>query len=256
MAQNKALDVLADMSVSSFALTPATARKADALTPEAVREAASTVASHKHAADKVAGEVMWEAGLLTHYVVVTSKAIGAEGLWEAQGDYAKSIGFSPAYVTRLKRLGRAAVVHGVRKGSARWTFLASFADRAEVGKAVALDDTDEFGAVIDAIAESTRKTGKYTLPGSTEAPALEGGEQGANRQPSGEVEVTERAEAERVVQPTVGDVRAVLRSLAETVKSLNADDWSAVEDGVLALVSNENTRRVTLAAAEAKRAGK
>jgi len=253
MAKTSALDVLADMSGSAFVLTPAKAAKADSLTPEAVREAAGTVLTHKSAADRIVGDVMWEAGLLTHYVTVTAKAIGSDGLWEAQGDYAKAIGYSPAYVTRLKRLGRAAVVHGVRKGSARWTFLASFADRAEVGQAVKSDDREEFEAVIDALIESTRKAGKYAVPGA-ETPAIEGGEQGANRTPSGETEVTEREADRETVVTTIGDMREAFRVLASKVKDLSNEDWSAVEDMWESLRSNENTRRVTLAQAARKAA--
>lgn len=78
-----------------------------------VDTAVQTVKSGKANADRVAGQVMWNAALLTHSVISSGHVGSGKDSTMTQGDYVKSIGFSPAYGTALKRLGRAAVVHGV-----------------------------------------------------------------------------------------------------------------------------------------------
>jgi hypothetical protein len=128
-------------------------------------EAVRTVAAEKAAHDKIAGHLMWNAGLLAYNVLDLNRKdyVGKGKAFETQEEYVKACGWtSKGYATTLKRLGRAAVVHGVKRTSAEWTFLASHAQRGEVGKAIALDDSEEFAKSIKSLAAQMAEHGSIT----------------------------------------------------------------------------------------------
>lgn len=188
---------------------------------------------------KVRGHVMWNAALHAHYVLDVAKGdyIGAEGRWADQGQYAAAMGYGKSYGTTLKRLGRAATVHGVRRGSATWTFLASHAQRAEVGKAIALDDTEAFKAEVKRLAENWQKLGTVK-----DGPTPRGGQPDDGGQTPGKGgEAPEEGETR---EATMGEL---LDLLSESVKSLTRDDWATVENRLQAIITRENTIRTKAA---------
>ena len=206
----------------------------------AVREAAAGV-------DKARGEVMWDAALLVHFVVDPSTKdaagiIGEGRAYNDQSDYVvRGLGFAKSYGTTLKRLGRAAIVHKVRKGSREWTFLASNAQRAEVGKAVALDDTAAFKSAVKELAERMSVSGTLALPKSRGAQPDDGSGTAGN---GGDAEET-RAQAETGAQVmSVGDL---LAALSDAVKGMTRDDWAATESRMHDIITRENTIRAKAA---------
>lgn len=217
-------------------LTVATAKREQAATD--LRQIAKTVADSKRQADRVVGDVMWTAALTTHNVAEVSRAIGKDGVWSSQADYAKAIGFGPAYVTRLKRLGRAAVVLGVTKSSREWTFLASYADRAPVGKAIA-DATDSadlkrrLKPLMAEMAEHGKITTGARVPQiASEKDGEKDGEKGAEKS---------------TTPPTLGDVRAMLRDVETAIHGLSPVEAEKAERALVKMAAGLAKRRETLA---------
>lgn len=123
------------------------------------------VATEKSAHDKIKGHLMWNAGLLAFNVLDVNRKdyVGEGKAFETQEAFVNSLGWSSkGYATTLKRLGRAAVVHGVKRTSAEWTFLSQNAQRGEVGKAIALDDTAEFQKAVKGLAAQMAEHGSIT----------------------------------------------------------------------------------------------
>lgn len=185
---------------------------------------------------KVRGHVMWNAALHAHYVLDVAKGefLGEGGRWQDQGQYAAAMGYGKSYGTVLKRLGRAATVHGVRRGSATWTFLASHAQRAEVGKAVALDDTAEFKAEISRLADNWAKLGTVK-----DGPVTREGQPGDGSDTAGNGGDPAEGQSE-VREVTMGEL---LDALSESVKSLTREDWATVENRLTAIITRENQIR-------------
>lgn len=208
---------------------------AAALTAQ-VRDAAASV-------DKERGNVMWDAALLVHFVVSPETKdhagiIGEGRAYNDQSDYVvRGLGFAKSYGTTLKRLGRAAIVHKVRKGSREWTFLASNAQRAEVGRAVALDDTAEFKASVKELAERMSTSGTLALPKRGDARPDEGSGTAGNGGDDGE------SQAQAQQGESTMSVGELLAALGEAVKGLDREDWAATEDRMTAIITRENTIR-------------
>lgn len=147
-----------------------------------VVSAAQGVKDLKGAEDAIKGLRMWNAALETH-AVMERKLIGNTGrangyalkdgcVWATQADYADAIGYSPSYVTQLKSLGEAAF-KGVTPQSDEWTFLISWATRAEVRKAVAESNTvKQIQTAIKPMVKSVKET--RTLPTVKREPRPEG----------------------------------------------------------------------------------
>lgn len=202
--------------------------------------AVAAVVSERHAVERVAGHVMWNAALLTYNVLEVNKGeyigSGEDKPWKDQTDYVvKGLGFSKGYGTTLKRLGRAAVVHGVTRGSAEWGFLASHAQLAPVGKAIALDDTEEFRRLIKGYAAEMRAHG--AIKGSARTPQIASeGEGEGSGEGSGE-----SAPAPATERPaTVADI---LNALDAAAKAADREGWAAIEDRLSRIIEREVTLR-------------
>lgn len=182
---------------------------------------------------KVRGHVMWNAALHAHYVLDVAKAefVGEGQRWADQGQYAAAMGYGKSYGTTLKRLGRAATVHGVRRGSATWTFLASHAQRAEVGKAIALDSTDEFKAEVKRLAENWAKLGTVK-----DGPVTREGQPGDGSSVAGNGGDASEGQSGEASEVTIGQL---LDLLSEAVKPLTRDDWATVENRLTAIIARE-----------------
>lgn len=207
--------------------------------------AVASVAAAKAGTDRAVGHVMWNAALLAHNVLETNRGdyIGRDKPYADQGAFVAALGFGKSYGTLLKRLGRAAVVHGVKRGSAAWTFLAVNGGRAEVGKAVALDDTEAFNAEVQSMIAQVREHGKITQ--GSRGPNREGG--------SGESDKTESTDDREVpARPaTIGDV---MRTLDDLVKTLDRDAWADVESRLTRIIERENLNRAHAAKQARKQA--
>lgn len=194
--------------------------------------AVSAVVAEKSAADRVAGHVMWNAALLAFNVLESNRGdyIGAEKSWKDQGAFVEALGFSKSYGTKLRRLGRAAVVHGVKRGSGLWTFLASNVGNAAVGKAVALEDSTEAVAALEKMAAEMREHGKITAGART---------------PGGETDQTEDESTRETAQPEKREATLddVLRTLSEMVKTVDNETWAATESRLQDIITREVTIR-------------
>lgn len=215
-----------------------------------VRETADLIREEKGNVDRIAGHVMWNAALHAYDVLEVRKSefLGKDGVWTDQTDYVlRGLGFkSKGYATTLKRLGRAAVVHGVTRGSAEWAFLASTAQLAPVGKAIALDDTEEFRRLIKGYAAEMKAGGKISADARTpQLPTGEGEDSGEtdtqNRGGSATVagEVSERRDA------TLQDV---LDAVDDFAKGADRETWAAMENRLTRIITRENTVRAAKAA--------
>lgn len=94
------------------------------LAPAAIEKRAETVKT-------LDGSVLVLSSVLTYNVFFASAAIGKDGLYPKSENYADAIGVSPSHVTRLKRLGRAIVLHGVNPESQQWSELSRVVNDAE-----------------------------------------------------------------------------------------------------------------------------
>lgn len=207
-----------------------------------VDTAIQTVKSAKSNADRVVGQVMWNAALLTHSVVTSGHVGSGKDATMTQGDYVAALGFSAAYGTALKRLGRAAVVHGVKRGTPLWGFLCSKAGDAKVGKAIALDDTAAALAALKGFEAEYREHGRITSGAST--PRVDDGTG------SGEGTGSDSDGGEGTVTVTLTPAQAVdaaLQTLDAALKSLPVDDretFAMVENRLTAILAREVTLRV------------
>lgn len=184
----------------------------------------SDLLTRKRSADRVVGEVMYDAALAAHRIVTMTKAL-------KQGDYASRIGFSESYGNRLTRLGRAAVVHGVKPRTTLWTFLASNASHAEVGKAIAMEDTAQAVKRLQTLAAEHAEHGKISAGARVPTPEVTPGE-------DGDKVVTDPAPAP--VAATLGDV---LDALDRMVKAADREAWAATENRLQAIITRENVLR-------------
>lgn len=209
-----------------------------------VDAAVQTVKSGKANADRVAGQVMWNAALLTHSVISSGHVGSGKDATMTQGDYVKSIGFSPAYGTALKRLGRAAVVHGVKRGTTMWGFLCSKAGDAKVGAAIALDDTAEALKILRGFEAEYREHGKISTGAST--PRVSDGSEATPTEST----PTEDGTVEVTLTPAQS-VTAALDLLDRALRTLPVEDretWAATENRLAAIVEREVTLRLAVPA--------
>ena len=193
--------------------------------------AVASVLAEKSAVDKGAGHVMWNAALLTYNILEVNKSdyIGADKAWKDQTDYILKIGFkSKGYATTLKRLGRAAVVHGVKQGSTEWAFLASNAQMAAVGKAIALDDTAEFRAAIKGYRAEMESKGAITA--SARTPQVPDGSETAETETETEAPASEAREA------TLDDILAALDAM---LKGADRETFAAAESRINRIMERE-----------------
>lgn len=194
--------------------------------------------------------VMTEKALHVFYATTTKGIISKDGgEFPTQGDYAAAFNLSPAYATRLKRLGRALVEFGVKQGDRRYTYLATVGDKkpaGEVFKAVdALPVTDDAKADAKARTDLFHKGIDALIAGK---PAIEekrgaqpddgskGGEDG------GEDKGGEETTTARPV--TVADVLSLLDTFA---KEADREQWAAIENKLQAIITRENTVRAKAA---------
>jgi hypothetical protein len=200
-------------------------------------QATKDVRALKDSADRVAGAVMWNAALVVFDALGESKdrVIGDAAPFKDQTDYiVRGLGFSKGYGTTLKRLGRAAVVHGVRQGSAEWAFLASNAQRAAVGAAIALDDTAEFKRLIKGYAAEMREHGE--IKGAARTPQVgDGTDKGDGDKGDGS---TPAESAPR--EATLDDV---LNALDAMLKQADRETFAAAESRIQRMLEREITIR-------------
>lgn len=206
---------------------------------EQVREAAKT-------SDRVRGAVMWNAALLTWDVLEVHRdrwisADPSEDQFKDQTDYVvRGLKFGKGYGTTLKRLGRAIMVHGVTQGSAEWSFLASNAQLAPVGKAVALEDTAAFKAEIKRLAAEMREHGSITTGAREPRPASESDQ-------SGDVDTQNRGGNGTATGDTVERVEAtldqVLSALDTMLRNADRETFAAAENRLTAMLTREVTIR-------------
>lgn len=220
-------------------LTPAMARKVGAIdaqtTADSIREQAAAVAA-------AGGSVMWEAAILTHYTVETAGLVGKgqseNGGWESQSDYADAIGYGKSYVTRLKRLGRAIVVHGIRRDSAAFTYLCSKADAASLREVTEGDDSKAYRDAVKAQmtraleTPEQRKARQHDLK-ATDTPATDDGTAGAGGDSGPSVGRVR----------TLGDVLALVGHIREALPGLTDEERDEAHQTLLDLVKNDRKRR-------------
>lgn len=188
--------------------------------------------------DRVQGAVMWDAALLTHYLV-TADEIGKGKTFETAADYAKKIGKSQPYVSRLKVLGRAAVVHSIRKGSAEWRFLCTHADARPIREAVKGDDSAAVRAAIRSASAQVKEHGKITQGARTPA----GEEPTSDPKPRATAQEKD-AQEKRQPATTLGDVRELLRQVESAAKGMDSSE--KVEKALRSLADSLQKRRETL----------
>lgn len=212
-----------------------------------VAAATAEVRDLKSKGDRIVGAVMWNAALTVFNAVEVHKDVvfgDAPGQFKDQTDYVvRGLGFSKGYGTLLKRLGRAAVVHGVKHGTHEWGFLASNVNKGPVSKAIMLEDTDAFRAAIKGYRAEMEEHGE--IKGAARTPQTPDGGETGNGEETGTRETPEETVAKRPA--TVDDV---LGMLDEMVKNLDREAWAAVENRLDRIVTRENTLRAKKAAEE------
>lgn len=186
--------------------------------------------------------LMWEAALATHAVVLAD-AIGADSeesprMWATQGDYADALGVSKGYVTRLKLLGRAAVVHGVRQGSADWRWLSRGGNTSKVSKVINGDDT---AAVREAVEEARAEDERKALMSREERRAE------AQRTTAVERDETESEESRPAAPRTAGDALALLVEVESILRSLEDGPAEKVRTRLAKVAADDSKRREVLA---------
>lgn len=209
-------------------------------------DAATAYVRHlKGEADQSTRLSVWEAARLTHGVVAAGNIGKGEGKhYPTQGDYAREIGFSEGWVSRLKSVGRAIAVHGVTKASAEYAFLVQHAANAKVSAAIKSEDTREFKSLLKTYMSQMAEHGR--ILGETRAPQIGDG-----------TEETGEAEGETVAGEVVETPADPMVAVLAAVKALDAackaagftpETWAPVEDSVNKIL----TREVTLLAKQAK----
>lgn len=214
-----------------WTITPAEVRKGKAIDLDF---ATSSIRERQAEVTRAGNGVMFDAALLTH-AVVAAENIGKGKPFATQGDYAKAIQFAPSYVSRLKYIGRAVVVHGVTKASGDFAFLCQHGSNAKVAAAVALTDTAEFRRLLKQYRAEIAEHGRITGDARTPQIASEKGE-------------TVEGEVVSVTDtPVVGDpmdaVKAALKALDAACKAagFTRETWAPIEDKVTAIVKREVT---------------
>lgn len=205
--------------------------------------------------------VMWNLATLTYNAISVAGTVGGATVggvkvkaddpgvrWANQQAYGDALGFSKGYVSRLVGLGRAAMVHGIREGSAQWTYLCSHASDAPFGKLLRGDDTDALKAALKA-ALAGKDPKAAIAPATREAQPDDGSGSGAE---SG-------AESGEETPKTYNyrDMLTVLRGVEEWLHTEEADKGEGrdkVHAAMLRIVAADRKRIDTLAKAEAKRA--
>lgn len=94
------------------------------------------------------------AALYTYRVCYITKTVGPGLGRMAYQEYADELGYAKSYVTNLRRLGRAIVVHGVRPESKLFSQLRNAAVRKEVGQLLDLDVPQPHERLLQVITES------------------------------------------------------------------------------------------------------
>lgn len=141
------------VEISHDLLTASQAKRR--MTAEDHRSLSSRIGEAKKRVDGSASNVMWDAALDVYNAVEVSDLIGEhEGAaYRTRGVLAESLGFSEGYVSRLLKIGRAVVRHGVRRNSKQFAFLA--ANAANKALTPVLGDTpvstEEFTKTLDAL---------------------------------------------------------------------------------------------------------
>lgn len=203
-------------------------------------QAVAEVATLKGTADRVAGHVMWNAAMVAHNVLNVNSGdyIGAgEGKpWKDQGEFVAKMGFSKGYGTKLKRLGRAGAVHGVKRGSALWTFLASNVGNAKVGQAIALEDSAEALKILNGYMAEINAHG--SIKGDARTPQIGDGSEETADTTAEETATPARREA------SLDDVLSLLDAM---VKDVDNETWAAVENRLNRIVEREVTVRTKVA---------
>jgi hypothetical protein len=142
-----------EVSISFDLLTATQAKRR--MTAEDHRSLSSRIGEAKKRVDGSASNVMWDAALDVYNAVEVSDLIGEhEGAaYRTRGVLATELGFSEGYVSRLLKIGRAVVRHGVRRNSKAFAFLA--ANAANKALTPVLGDTpattEEFNAALEAL---------------------------------------------------------------------------------------------------------
>jgi hypothetical protein len=153
-----------EVSISFDLLTATQAKRR--MTAEDHRSLSSRIGEAKKRVDGSASNVMWDAALDVYNAVEVSDLIGEhEGAaYRTRGVLATELGFSEGYVSRLLKIGRAVVRHGVRRNSKAFAFLA--ANAANKALTPVLGDTpattEEFNAALEAL-----MSGKQVESGQT-----------------------------------------------------------------------------------------
>lgn len=224
---------VATMAAPVEILTVAQVRSGKVDVPTVLDEVAARIAL----GDRVQGSIMWDASLLTEHVAAAE--IGKGKRFATAADYAKALGRSQAYVSRLRVLGRAAVVHGIRKGSAEWRFLCSHGDNSQIREAVKGDDSEALRKRIKSAAAEVAEHGRITSGAKTGAKAKA-------KKTADEKAADKKAAAKATTPPTLGDVREALRQVESMAKTFDTSE--PVEKALRALADSLAKRRTTLAA--------
>lgn len=219
--------------VSTVQWTVANARKAggfpdlDALIAE--------LAADKAAVDREAGQVMYRAALGFHNVVNVTESLG-------QGDYVVRIGFSKAYGTLLKRLARAAVVHGVQQGSDTWRFLCSKGGDAKVGKVLDRPKGRDVTAELRTMAAEF-KGGTYTASARQALPASDPAKGTENETESDKASGTQPAPGKPTTEPLIPSFDQAVAAIAMYLKNADKDTFSRMEDRITEVVAHAISER-------------
>lgn len=153
-----------EVSISFDLLTATQAKRR--MSAEDHRSLSSRIGEAKKRVDGSASNVMWDAALDVYNAVEVSDLVGEHdgAAYRTRGVLATELGFSEGYVSRLLKIGRAVVRHGVRRNSKQFAFLA--ANAANKALTPVLGDTpvttEEFTKALDALMSGKQIESKQT----------------------------------------------------------------------------------------------
>jgi len=207
-----------------------------------VKSLAAEVRALKGTADKVSGMAMWNAGILVYNAIEVSKVVGkGEGkAYPTETALATALGYSKAYGSLLKVLGRAIVVLGVQRDSADYGFVNRYLGNAMLRDAVKNSETpEEFRAALTDLKLLEAKAADRALPTKRQARPDDGskGDKSESKGKGEETPAEERREA------TLDDVISLLDIM---LGKADRETFAAAEDRVARIFAKHIAERATV----------
>lgn len=222
------------LNVETVGLTVGQVRKAGSID---VPTAMQTIGEAGRVLGRAGQTVMWDAALLTHYCHahgVIGKDDGA--LYPSQNAYAEAFGMTKSAASKSKALGRAAVIHGIRRESKAWTWLTTESNVSKVRDALNGDDPEAFRAALDEAMADKPKAVESGTDTREPRPATESGDAGTDG--NGGTDGPTLG-----VVRTLGDIRAALRHVTEALPNLSDADRDKAHAAILAVVNKDRKAR-------------